>query len=303
MEGILLILICLILGQIFARNGAIPRQDFIGTLNLIAIQGALPAIIFYKLYSQPLSLDALFPLLMPWLLFLITIGIVQLIHLFWPMRRSLIGCLIILAGTGNTSFVGYPLITALMGGDHFLEYAIVYDQSNFMVLFTAGTLIADLYRGEKVDIRASFINFLKFRPIQALILAILLRPLPLPTLFLEALNLFGSILTPITMLSVGASLQRPKSSTLFKPLLLGLSIKLLILPALTLLGLLLFYASALPEVNQIIVMQSAMAPMVLAVIIAREKNLEPELATLLTAIGIPISFITVSFWYWLTLTL
>ena len=59
------------------------------------------------------------------------------------------GCLILLCGTSNTSFVGFPLVHALLG-EEALNTAIIVDQSNLIVLFTLGILVANLYSGKSV---------------------------------------------------------------------------------------------------------------------------------------------------------
>lgn len=297
MEGIFLIVVCLLAGKIltfYVRS----RQDFIASLNLVAIRIALPALILDKIHSQPFTMDAILPIAAPWILFLFVIALVYLINLIIPMSKTVIGCLILMVGTGNTSFVGFPLITALMG-DQFLEYAIFYDQSNFILLFTVGAFVADLYTGKSLSLKENMKGLLRFTPIQALIIAFILKGFSIPyaPVVQHTLETFSALLTPLTMISVGASLRLPSQWGLLKPLAIGLVAKLMILPAIALALLTGIYQSSIHEVNLIIVLQTGMAPMVLATIIAMEKNLEPELSNLLTAIGIPISFLTVAGWY------
>lgn len=298
MNGMLLIISSLIVGQLLSRTiTATNREQLINSLNLVAVRISLPALIFIKIQGQPFSTDALFPIIMPWVLFFATIAIIYLINLFYPLNRATRGLLIILAGTGNTSFVGFPLITALMGDDQYLQYAIFYDQSNFILLFTLGIFLADHYTGKAAKPAESLVRLLRFIPIQALIIALLLRPFSIPMPLLYTLDQFAQLITPLTMISVGASLRLPKSCSLLSPLFIGLFIKLILLPLITFSVLRFLYRAPILEINQVVLLQSAMAPMVLATVIAREKNLEPELANLLTAIGIPLSFISVSLWF------
>ena len=46
------------------------------------------------------------------------------------------------------------------------------------------------------------------------------------------------------------------------------------------------------------IMQSAMAPMITAAILASNYGLKPKLSSMMVGIGIPLSFITLAFWYW-----
>jgi predicted permease len=44
--------------------------------------------------------------------------------------------------------------------------------------------------------------------------------------------------------------------------------------------------------------EAAMPPMIAASIIAQEHDLDPNLATLMVAVGLPLSFLTLSGWWW-----
>ena len=49
---------------------------------------------------------------------------------------------------------------------------------------------------------------------------------------------------------------------------------------------------------QVTLFEAAMPPMITAAILAKEKDLDPELATLMVAVGLPLSFITLTGWWW-----
>lgn len=298
MNGIILILICLIAGKLVTYT-ITRKTEFIYSLNRTAIMIALPALILDKVHSQAFSLDAIFPLLSPWILFFLTVLLVYLVKIFIPMSRITVGTLILLAGTANTSFVGVPLIQAMMGTEEYLGIALWVDQSNFILLFTLGAFIADFYGGERASITKNIRVLAKYPPIIALVLAFALKPFEYPDFLTFTLESLGALITPLTMLSVGASLTLPRNKKLMGYLSIGLGIKLIILP-LAILGILLFiYSSPDVYINQIVLMQAGMAPMVIAVIIALEKGLDGELASIMTAIGIPLSFITVPLFYYL----
>ncbi len=298
MNGIILILVCLIAGKVVTQMITCKRE-FIYSLNRVAITIALPALILDKVHSQAFSLEAIFPLLSPWLLFFITIILVYIIRLFVPMSRITMGTLILLAGTANTSFVGIPLIQAMMGTEEYLGIALWIDQSNFILLFTLGAFIADFYSGERVSIIKNLRVLAKYPPIIALVLAFLLKPFTYPDFINFTLESLGALITPLTMISVGASLALPSNKRLVGYLSIGLFIKLILLPLVALATILFIYASPNIYINQIVLMQAGMAPMVIAVIIALEKGLDGELASIMTAIGIPLSFLTVPLFYYL----
>ena len=52
-------------------------------------------------------------------------------------------------------------------------------------------------------------------------------------------------------------------------------------------------------VVDISVMESAMAPMITGAILASSYGLKPKLSSMMVGIGIPLSFITLAFWYFI----
>ena len=103
-------------------------------------------------------------------------------------------------------------------------------------------------------------------------------------------------MTPLAMLSVGLQLNFDKKSQHWKFLRLGLFYKLIFTPAL----IYFLYVIVLGQKSQTIqvsVMEAAMAPMISSSIIASSYGLKPKLCSMMVGFGIPISFITLAFWY------
>ena len=51
------------------------------------------------------------------------------------------------------------------------------------------------------------------------------------------------------------------------------------------------------EIN-VSIMESAMAPMITGAILASNYGLKPKLSSMMIGIGIPLSLLTIAFWYW-----
>ncbi|WP_317173128.1 AEC family transporter [Flavobacterium soyangense] len=103
-------------------------------------------------------------------------------------------------------------------------------------------------------------------------------------------------MTSLAMLSVGLQLHFDRKSQHWKFLGLGLLFKLILTPALFYL----LYVVILNQHSQIIqvsIMESAMAPMITASILASSYGLKPKLSSMMIGFGIPLSFITLIFWY------
>jgi hypothetical protein len=110
------------------------------------------------------------------------------------------------------------------------------------------------------------------------------------------LQKIGSGMTPLAMLSVGLQLRFESKSQHWKFLGLGLLYKLILTPALIyLLYVVIFDQHS--KLIQVAVMEAAMAPMITASILASSHGLKPRLSSMMVGFGIPLSFITLVFWY------
>jgi predicted permease len=112
----------------------------------------------------------------------------------------------------------------------------------------------------------------------------------------------GSLMTPLAMLSVGLQLRFDRRSQHWKFLGLGLFYKLILVPAL----IYLLYVVILDQHSQMIqvsIMEAAMAPMITASILASTHGLKPRLSSMMIGFGIPLSFITLVFWYFVANTI
>jgi predicted permease len=235
---------------------------------------------------------------MAWLLFGCAWALFGTAGRIFKLDRQSIGALILVAGLGNTSFVGLPMIEAYFGKE-FLGIGIIADQlGSFMVLSTLGILVATIYSSGSVTPRVMARKILLFPPFQALILAFLLRAVNFPLWTTTILEKLGGTLTPLALVSVGFQLQFGDLKAVLKPLTAGLAYKLLLGPAIiTLLYVVLLGATG--TVIKVTIFEAAMAPMITAGIIAIDHDLKPQLVGMLVGVGIPLSFVTLYFWHML----
>ncbi|AWA29995.1 transporter [Flavobacterium magnum] len=299
MENILLIFICLFVGLMLQRVRQLPAQAH-KVLNLFVIYVSLPALALYYIPKIVLGPALLYPLGVAWIgfgfsfLFFRTLGQ----WLKWP--RRLTGCLIIVSGLGNTSFVGFPVIQALYG-EQGLQTAIIVDQpGSFVVMATLGIITAMVFSGNKPDLRTISMKILIFPPFVAFVLAAVMNLLntDFPTLLQQSLQKLGATVTPIALVSVGLQLTFDVKSRHWRFLSLGLLFKLFLTPAL----IFILYRCILGEKGMAIdvsVMEAAMAPMITGAIVASGYGLKPKLSSMMIGIGIPLSFLTLCFWHWI----
>ncbi|RZA05199.1 MAG: AEC family transporter [Proteobacteria bacterium] len=302
MEKLGLVIVCLILGialkalKVFPANAA-------HTLNRFVIYVSLPATTLYYVHAfNPGTLGAV-PLWMPiataWIIFAAALGFFALIAKVRKWPPGLTGALILTAGLGNTSFVGFAVLEALYGPDA-LPLAILVDQpGTFLALATAGITVAVTFAGKSLEPLAILKRVFTFAPLLALVLALATRSIAYPAALQFWLERLASTLVPLALVAVGMELSfAPASLERELPYVaLGLGFKLFLAPIL-IFGL---YATALGFTGlplKIAVLEAAMAPMITAGIVAAEYELRPELAALMVGIGIPLSLLTVLGWNW-----
>lgn len=302
MENILLIFVCIIIGILLRRVKDIPFNAH-KTLNQFVIYVSLPALALYYIPKIEINARLLYPLSVAWITFGLSYLFFTLLGKKYGWSRKLTGCLIIVSGLGNTSFIGFPVVEALYGKEG-LQTAIIIDQpGSFLVMATLGIITAVLHSRGTPNPKEISRKIFFFPPFLAFLAAILLNILscdfiqPVQTVFSK----LGATVTPIALVAVGLQLKIEKESKHWRFLTLGLLFKLMLLPAFfyTLYVLILGQRGAPIEIA---IIESAMAPMITGSILASNYGLKPKLSSMLIGIGIPVSFLTLLFWYWIVTT-
>lgn len=299
MDSIILLFLCLLLGFGLQHTNAFPKNGPL-TLNQFVIYVSLPALALYYIPKIKIDATLLYPLGIAWLGFLFSFLFFYTLGKRFNWSRKLIGCLIITAGLGNTSFVGFPVIQALFGEEG-LKTAIIVDQpGSFVVMATLGILTATIFSKGKTEPKTIVTKILIFPPFIAFVIGCVLNLLKvdfvsdLQTVFQK----LGSTVSPIALLSVGLQLKIDRRSQHWKFLRLGLFFKLIITPAIFfLLYKILLHGKGLAV--DVAVMEAAMAPMITGTIVAASHGLKPKLSSMMVGVGIPLSFITLAFWYFI----
>ncbi|BFM41952.1 AEC family transporter [Flavobacterium sp. CFS9] len=246
------------------------------------------------------SNELLFPILSGWIGFLLALVFFHFLGRRLGWSNKLIGCLILTAGLCNSSFLGFPIIEALFGKKG-LETAILVDQpGTFVVVSTLGVFVAAFYSKGSADALSILKKVILFPPFITFLVACLLNVLQydLETNVQSVLLKVGSLVTPLALLSVGLQLTFDRKSQHWQFLRLGLFFRLVVVPF-VILFLYVFILKQHSEAIKITIMEMAMAPMITGAILASTYGLKPRLSSMMIGFGIPISFITLSIWYWI----
>jgi predicted permease len=221
----------------------------------------------------------------------------KLYSLWRPMDIATRTALTLVAGLGNTSFLGFPLVTAYFG-ESALPIAVISDQVSFVILATLASIMAmSSSPSEKISTGDILKKLVLFPPFVAFCLALILPHIvdftPINPLF----DKISATLVPLALFSVGMQLSLEGWREELPLISLSLGYKLIIAPAL-ILGLVvtLKMHGIIPQIS---VFEAAMAPMITAGVLAAQYDLNPRLANLVVGIGILLSFITTGLWWWI----
>lgn len=247
-----------------------------------------------------ISTQLLFPIGVAWLGFLFSALLFISLGKIFKWSKSLIGCLILTGGLGNTSFVGIPVIEALYGQEGLKTLVLVDLPGTFMVLSTVGILTAATYSRGKTNLGQISNRILRFPPFIAFCIGILftLFQFQFPETIDVVFEKLSLTVTPLALVSVGYQLKIDKRSKHWKFLILGLGYQLILWP-LMIFSLYKFGFGQSGLAFEVSVLEAGMAPMITASIVAISYGLKPKLSAMMVGIGIPISFLTLAIWYWI----
>ena len=297
MNNLILLVLCFVAGVLLHRYKRMPVNTP-AVLNSFIIHISLPSLTLLYVHDLKLDGDVWLMAAMAWIYFGLSVWFFRMVGKRMNLPRRTVGALILTGGLGNTSYLGLPMIEAYYGHQGLASGIIVDQLGSFLVLSTLGILVAGIYSTGAPTVGAMAKRIAFFPPFIALVIAVLLIPMDYPEWLSVILKRMGDTLAPLALLSVGFQLRLGHLAGNGKKLAIGLGFKLVLAP----LVLLLLYVPLLGahgEAIQITLFEAAMPPMITAAILATEHDLDPPFATLMVAVGLVISFVTLTAWWWL----
>jgi predicted permease len=304
MSNFLLIALCIAAGVALRHSDRFPKEGA-RALGTVITHLSLPALVLReipRLFLTNMGRDSWVPISMPWIAFGLTWWSVGWLgrRRGWSMTTT--GALVLTTGLGNTSFIGYPLIVALRG-QQALPIAVLVDQpGSFLVLSTLGVTAAARFgrrAGEPASLFRRIGHVVTFPPFVALVVSVAWAASGTfgEGILLTAIDMVARTLVPLALVVVGLQLRFDRGVLMRRwPMLTGaLAAKLVVFPALFW-GLYAGAFRAQGDVLAVTVLESGMAPMVTAAIIADEFGLDEELASLMVGVGAILSLATVPAW-------
>ena len=297
MNNIILLFVCFILGMLLHRLKRMPVNTP-AVLNSFIIHISLPALTLSALHGLKLGSDIGLMMAMAWLSFGLSAGFFRLLGRWLAMPRPTVGALILTGGLCNSAFVGLPMIEAFYGRQGLAAGIIVDQLGSSLVLSTLGITVAGIYSSGRPTVNEMARRIFLFPPFIGLVVALLLMPMQYPEWFTILLKRLGDTMAPLALLSIGFQLRLGHIAGNGRNLAIGLAFKLVLAP-------LILYLLYVPLLGahgqsiQITLFEAAMPPMITSAILAAEHDLDPPLANLMVAMGLVISFATLTIWWWL----
>ena len=296
MNNIIMLIVCFVAGLLLRRNKLMP-DNAPATLNTFIIYISVPALALLYIHELTFTGNIVLVILMAWLYFGLAAGFFWLVGRYMKFSRGTTGALILTGGLGNTAFFGLPMIEAFYGHQGIATGILIDQTGSFLVLSTLGIVVAGFYSSTRPSAASIVKNILRFPPFIALVLALILMPTTYPEWLSAVLKRLGDTLAPLALLSVGLQLRLGHLWGNCCSLSIGLTFKLLLAPLFFYVLYVLVLGAHGPAI-QVTLFEAAMPPMITAAILAKEKDIDPELATLMVAVGLPLSFLTLTGWWW-----
>ncbi len=297
MSDLLLIPVCLTAGFLL-KHFNIAGKDASQSINNIIIYITLPALTLLYIPQISIQSEHILPAILVWIVIFFAIIIFISLEKIFKWDKKTTGTLILTGGLANTSFVGFPVLMALLGEEG-LKIGVIVDQAgSFLALSTLGIIIASAYSSEKISTAKIIKDILKYPSFFAFILALLFLIIGVkysPEIS-ELLKKTGSPTMFLALISVGMQIEISLNRNTIKELTIGLLYKLFAAPAIIYLLFLITYKTS-GIVFQASIIEASMPPMVMGSILAIKYNLNKKLASMMVGFGILISALSISLWY------
>ena len=287
------LVLALLVAGVIARRLSLFTDEGAEGLNRFVIYVCMPALILELVPKLALRRELIVLVAVPWLLLAVAVPLVLAAARTLRLSREATGALLLCVPLGNTSFLGYPMVGALLG-EPAVRLAVVYDQlGSFLIVATWGTIVAARYgSGSSPSWGALLRRVALFPPFVALVLALL--PWHLPPAADPILKRVGDALVPVAMFTVGLKLELGLGGRDIAATGIGLAIKMGVMPLVGLGIAVAFRAQG--DSLHVVTLESAMPPMITAGAMAMSAQLRPRLAAALVGYGILAAVVILPLW-------
>lgn len=213
-------------------------------------------------------------------------------------KRSTQGSFLLSSMLGNTGYLGYPIILALVG-PQFLGWAVLYDTlGSTLAAYGLGVVLA-AYFGMKTgaSIRELLQVLVQNPALWSFGLGLAGRSVPLPQAVEQVLRVCAWGMIALSLLLLGMRLSQLTSWRSIRQATASLVLKMVAVPLMVGYGLRFAGVTGTPLL--VLVLQAAMPPAFATLIIAEAYDLDRDLSVTTLAIGSVLILVTLPVWLWL----
>jgi predicted permease len=280
-------------GWLLRATGRLKASD-VKPINAIIIYVGLPAFIIRTVHSARLDRDLAVVVAIAWAVFAVTLLLAWLVARMLRLPRVVTGGFLLTAALGNTGYIGYSIVSALLGKQA-LPHAIFYDVFGTVgALLIVGLAVAEHYAGSAERRKHPLREVLGFPAVIALVIGLASRGIAIPNVVSGGLDLLANLTVPLIMISVGLSLRMGALRRWALPLAAVVALRLAVAP-------LLAYAlgsvalAGDTRVLALVTLQAGMPAMMLSLVVGARFELDTDfiasaifVTTAASALSIPL---------------
>lgn len=280
-------------GWLLRATGRLKPSDA-KPINAIILYVGLPAFIIRAVHGTRLDSELAVVVGIAWGVFLTVLLLAWLATRALHLPRTVAGGFLLAAALGNTGYIGYPVVQALLG-ERALPQAIFYDVFGTVgALLLVGLAIAERHAGSAERRRHPLREVLGFPAVIALAIGLATRGVAIPEAVSNGLGILASLVVPLIMISVGLSLRMGVVRRWALPLAVIVALRLAVAPLLAYA----FGSAALAgdsEALSLVTLQAGMPAMMLTLVVGARFELDTDfiasaifVTTAASALSIPL---------------
>jgi predicted permease len=294
----ILIVLCVSAGVIFSKLRLLPADAY-KSINAWILYVALPALSLRFIPEIEWSTQLLLPFIGPWIIWIGAWLFVKLYDFKKRLSPASRTALLVTCGLGNTAFLGFPMLSAFYGESE-IHHAVVFDQMTFIIFATLGVITVMKTSSEKSgDLNLLFFvkKVFRFPPFIGCLTALILPRFIDISVANPLLDKFVATMSPMALFSIGLQLKLGEIKREWRLLSAGVLYKLILAPCLVLILALILHSTG--NLGKISVFEAGMSSHITASLLASQYNLNPRYCSLVVGIGIILSFLTSTIWFFI----
>lgn len=288
------------LGYVLTRRGLLTER-FQKDLTAFMMQVALPANVLTTAsnpFSAALSKNLLLTVAVALVYYIAALALTALVGRALPLERRERAMFTLMAVFANTAFLGFPLISELLGQEGLL-YAVVFNMVWLVFFFTIGISMVSMQR--QIRIKSILSMPVTIASLAAVVLYV--SPFRFPVFIQDTLSTLGSMVVPISMLLIGCSLVPIRPVEILKdPWSYAVNVLRLAVFPLAVLGILCLIPGVPHLVALVCAVMCCLPSASLSVVFAQQYDCAPAFASRAVVQGMVLMIVTIPLFITLAVT-